>query len=100
MTSSSEAPSPQPIMLPARLDYATCEPLADALEEARGSSVQISAAEVETVSAMPIELLLRARLAWQNDGFGFDVTDLSEAMVNGLAQIGLPAEVFETGEAA
>lgn len=97
MTSSSEAPSPHVIELPQRLDFAACEPLAEAFESARGTAVQLCAQDVESLGAMPVELLLRARLAWQADGLEFGLGDISDGFEAGIAQLGLTPQQFETG---
>lgn len=91
---------PHEIALPARLDYAACEPLAEALDSARGGAVRISARDVTQVGAMPVELLLRARMGWQAEGHGFELGETSAAFDAGIATLGLTRAEFETGPAA
>ncbi|UYV38619.1 STAS domain-containing protein [Rhodobacteraceae bacterium D3-12] len=88
------------IKLPARLDYAACEHLAEALDAARGQAVQIAAQDVSRLGTMPVELLLRARLRWQAEGRGFGLGQTSEAFDAGIAMLGLTRAQFETGESA
>ena len=94
MTSSLGGDAPHVIDLPARLDFSACEALAGDLEAARLSPLRLRAGAVELLGALPLELLLRARLSWLAEGLPFELSEPSEAFVAGAARLGVPIERF------
>ena len=94
MTAISEATAPHVIELPARLDYSACDSLIGSLEAARTEPICLNAGKVGFLGAMPLELLLRAKLSWQAAGLYFEVTEPSVAFIEGLERLGVPIDIF------
>lgn len=99
-TTSGLAPPDATVCLPQHLDISVCQDLTEQLLSLRNTKVCVSAAEVSFVGALALQLLLSARLLWQNDGHSFRVIDPSNAFCDGLALLGYSEFPFEDVSAA
>lgn len=84
--------------LPARLDLLAAEELAEAFEHLRDNPIEVVASGVRHVGALSLQVLLAARLQWQRDEIEFRLADPSEALIAGMARLGVPATIFEETE--
>ncbi len=79
------------LKLDRRLDTTAADELWTALVAARGADMTLGAAEVELIGARCIEVVLKARHIWKQDGHRFVVEDVSEAMTENLGRFGIRA---------
>ncbi|WP_114965958.1 STAS domain-containing protein [Alkalilacustris brevis] len=84
--------------LPARLDLLAADELAEAFEHLRDTPLEVVASGVSHVGALCLQVLLAARLQWQRDEVAFHLIDPSEALLSGMARLGVSATIFEEGE--
>jgi len=71
--------------LGAILDYRAAAPLRDAFLERRGAPLHVDASQVEQMSALCLQVLLAARLAWRRDGVPFECSPRSPAFETSIA---------------
>ena len=96
MESSAPQQEPSVLVLPPRLDTASCEALVDAFSKHQGEDLNISAVSLEFLGALGAELLLRARAEWREAGNVLSFQNPSPAFTQGLEELGIPtAEFFE-----
>ena len=108
MTDSSLATPPEPdpapklrrLDLPERLDLAAADELAEALEHLCDSPLEIDASAVTQLGALCAQVLLAARLQWQSDRVAFRLVSPSAGFHDGLATLGLPADIFDSESAS
>lgn len=93
------APKLRRLDLPERLDLAAADELAEALEHLCDSPLEVDASGVSQLGALCAQVLLAARLQWQSDRVTFRLVSPSPAFRDGLAVLGLPADIFDSGSA-
>jgi len=76
------------VVLPSVLDLKAVGPLHQALLSARGTPIDINAAEVTRLGGLGLQLLLSARATWAHDGLPFCVSAPSEDFNAALALFG------------
>ncbi|MFP4327266.1 MAG: STAS domain-containing protein [Paracoccaceae bacterium] len=89
--------APRRFALPARMDMAATEEIAEALEHLRGTPVTIDGMAVEQVSTLCLQLLASACLQWRDDRVPFELGDLSPALREALQLLDL-MKVFNATE--
>lgn len=85
--------------LPETLDRKAASELSKALLTHRGADIVLDAAPVRKLGAIGVELLIAARLQWQNDGAGFEIRNWPDAAMQVLDRIGATPEIFQAGGA-
>jgi len=76
------------LTLAACLDSLATERLASELTSQRGHSLTLNAGQVTFVGALALQLLFAARRQWKTDGKPLEITDPSEAFLEGIASLG------------
>ena len=83
------------LVLPSVLDLKAAAPLAEACLAIRGSDIVVDASKVERLGGQCLQVLVSLSATWQADGCAIDLTEASEAFIDGLAALGLaPRELF------
>jgi anti-anti-sigma regulatory factor len=93
-----DATDPRRLALPARLDPAAAEELAEALEHLRGLPLVLDGAAVEQPGGLFLQLLAIARRQWQADAQPFRLVDASPALADALELLDL-TRLFQPEEA-
>lgn len=73
------------------------EPLLAFLNNHRGTDVEISAQNVDTLSGIQIELLLCGYRQWQLEEHSFSVVAASPDLILRLTNVGVPTHLFSEG---
>jgi chemotaxis protein CheX len=76
------------IVLPCVLDLKAVGPLHQTFLSARGTPLDINAAEVTRLGGLGLQLLLSARATWAHDGLAFRVSAPSDDFNTALALFG------------
>lgn len=93
-TLAPDVPGARRIALPARMDSAAAEELAEALEHLRGAPVVLDGAAVDRPGGLYLQLLAIAARQWSADGVEFHLTGASPALSDALVLLDL-ARLFE-----
>lgn len=80
------------LTLAACLDSLATERLASELAPRRGHSLALNAGQVTFLGALALQLLIATHRQWKADGKSFEITDPSEAFMDGFALLGARAE--------
>ncbi|MGY6632361.1 MAG: STAS domain-containing protein [Alkalilacustris sp.] len=96
---SDDAPPPEAaparrIVLPARMDPAAAEELAEALEHLRGAPVILDGAAVDRPGGLFLQLLAIAAKQWNADGVPFQLSAPSPSLEDALTLLDL-ASLFQ-----
>ena len=91
------AGDPVKVALPPKLDTAAAAGLAETLASNRGHDLVLDATAVEMIGGRCLEVLLRARHHWKEDGFRVRVAGLSGALDENLAHLGLTRKILSEG---
>ena len=83
-------PSPRTLALAASLDMTAASSLAQDFTGARGQPLILDASAVRRLGGQCVQLLLAARMAWSQDGIGFELADPSPEFTEALALMGCP----------
>ncbi len=86
---------PQRLDLPSRLDLNAADELAEALEHLRETPLDLDASQVTHLSALCLQVLVAARLQWQQDGTPLRLLEPSDDFTAGLARLGVPTTFFK-----
>lgn len=82
------------ICLPEVLDRTTVPGVSEMILAGRNEQLVIDAGAVRRMSALGFEMLLAAARQWQDDGCSMLITDMSDAFVESLGQLGAaPADL-------
>ena len=76
------------VVLPSVLDLKSVGPLHQAFLSARGTPIDVNAADVTRLGGLGLQLLLSARATWANDGLPFRVSAPSDDFNAALALFG------------
>ncbi len=85
------------LALPARMDPAAAEELAEALEHLRGIPLELDGAAVQQPGGLFLQLLAIASRQWQADALPFRIADASPALADALHLLDL-ARLFQPEE--
>lgn len=77
------------LILGSRLDPAAARRLAGELLGRRGRPLRLDGSQVETASALALEVLIAAGLQWQADGQPLDLCDAAPGLADTCLRLGL-----------
>ena len=80
------------VELPRRFDAAYAQRLVGTLREHRGTPLRFDAGEVESISALGLEVIVSAAIQWQSDGFPVSISNQSKRFAATCRTLGLRAD--------
>jgi chemotaxis protein CheX len=93
----SKPSEPSAMRLPEVLDLKAAAPLRDQLLAARGQPIRLDASRVQRIGGLCLQVLMSARLTWDEDKLPLQIVDPSPEFTDGLALFGAASLMDQTG---
>lgn len=98
MSAANTSDQVHAIELSKNLGLTAAAPLMDSINGAQGQAITLDAANVETLGAQCLQVLLAASHSWASKGQSFQVISASDAFNQGLETLGFTPDTFSQTE--